>query len=91
MGAAFAQLKDYRNADRALRQEIGSNPDDAIARFNLGVVCLARQNRDCALTQYNYLKILEHSLAKTLFTSISTTASWTPRNIKALESGMTLI
>jgi tetratricopeptide (TPR) repeat protein len=71
IGAAYAQLKDYGDAEKVLRQVVSSNSDDATARYNLGLVCLARKKRNCALTQYNYLKIMGHSLAATLFTTLS--------------------
>ena len=32
--------------------------------------CLARRNRDCALSQYNRLQIMDHAFAKTLFTAM---------------------
>jgi tetratricopeptide (TPR) repeat protein len=70
LGATYAQLKDYGNAEKALKQAVSFDPDNATARFNLGLVCLARRKRDCALTQYNYLKIKGHTLAGSLFTSI---------------------
>lgn len=70
LGTTYAQLKDYENAERTLRAAVVSDPDDATARFNLGLVCLARGNRDCALSQYNRLKIMGHALAKTLFTAL---------------------
>lgn len=70
MGAAYAQLKDYRNAESTLTAAISSDPEDATARFNLGLICLAQRKHDCALAQYNYLKIMGHSLAATLFTAI---------------------
>lgn len=57
-------------AENALREAVSSDPDDLIAKFNLGIVCLARGNRDCALSQYNQLKMMDHSLAKTLFNTI---------------------
>ena len=70
LGATYAQLKDYEKAERALREAVASNPDDATARFNLGIVCLVRRNRDCALSQYNRLKIMGHALAGTLFATL---------------------
>lgn len=70
LGATYSQLKDYKNAEKALREAVSSNPDNPVARFNLGIVCLARRNRDCALSQYNQLKIMDHPLAKTLFNTL---------------------
>jgi hypothetical protein len=34
------------------------------------MVCLARKDRNCALSQYNYLKIMGHSLAKPRFRAV---------------------
>lgn len=70
LGVAYAQLKEYEKAERALREAIAADPDNPVARFNLGIVCLARGNQDCALSQYNRLKIMGHTLGKTLFTTI---------------------
>lgn len=70
LGVTYAQLKDYGTAEEILREAVSSDPDNPIAQFNLGIVCLARSNRDCALSQYNRLKIIDHPLAKTLFTTI---------------------
>jgi tetratricopeptide (TPR) repeat protein len=70
LGATYARLKDYKKAETALREALSSNPNNPIAHFNLGIVCLARGNRDCALSQYNRLKIMDHPLAKTLFTTL---------------------
>src|SRR5688572_28865178 len=61
---------DYETAEEILREAVSSDPDNPIAQFNLGIVCLARKNRDCALSQYNRLKTMDHSLAKSLFTTI---------------------
>lgn len=70
LGVAHAQLEDYEKAENALREAVSSNPDNPVAHFNLGIVCLARQNRDCALSQYNQLKTMDHALAETLFTTL---------------------
>jgi tetratricopeptide (TPR) repeat protein len=70
LGVTYAQLKDYNNAEEVLREAVSSDPDNPVARFNLGIVCLARRDRDCALSQYNRLKIMDHAFAKTLFTTM---------------------
>jgi tetratricopeptide (TPR) repeat protein len=70
LGVTYAQLKDYKTAEEILRAAVSSDPDNPMAQFNLGIVCLARRNRDCALSQYNRLKMMDDSLAKTLFTTI---------------------
>ena len=70
LGVTYAQLKDYETAEKFLREAVSSDPDDPTAQFNLGIVCLARRNRDCALSRYNRLKMMDHSLAKTLFTAL---------------------
>ena len=67
MGATYAQLRNYRTAEKVLREALSSEPDDATIRFNLGIVCLARKNRDCALSQYNHLKKKNGPLADRLF------------------------
>lgn len=69
LGVTYAQLKDYEIAEKILREAVSSDPGNPIAQFNLGIVCLARRNRD-ALSQYNRLKMMDDSLAKTLFTTI---------------------
>jgi Flp pilus assembly protein TadD len=71
VGSTYAQLKDYANAEVALRGAVAVDPNNPAALFNLGMVCLARKNRDCALSQYNRLKMTDSPLAKTLFTSLS--------------------
>jgi Tfp pilus assembly protein PilF len=68
IASTYVQLGEYRTAEDSFRAGLGKEPDNARIRFNLGVVCLRRKNPDCALTQYNYLKIQGHSLAKKLFT-----------------------
>lgn len=68
LGATYAELKDYDKAEKALREAVSSDPDNPVAQFNLGIVCLARRNRDCALSQYNRLKMIDDSFAKTFFT-----------------------
>ena len=70
LGATYAELKDYQQAEIALREAVSSDPDNPVARFNLGIVCLARKNRDCALSQYNRLEMINDSFAKTLFTAM---------------------
>lgn len=70
LGATYARLKDYKKAESVLREAVSLEPDDPTARFNLAIVCLASRNRDCALSQYNRLKMMDHSLARTLFTTI---------------------
>ena len=70
LGITYARLKDYEKAEGALRQALSLDSDEAAASFNLGIVCLVRGNRDCALSQYNRLKRMDHSLAKPLFTAM---------------------
>jgi Tfp pilus assembly protein PilF len=70
IGATYAQMNDYEKAEDTLRTAIADDPDNRAARLNLALVCLARRNRDCALSQYNRLKMMDHSLGKTLFTTI---------------------
>ncbi len=70
LGVSYAQLKDYNKAEGVLREAVSSDPDNPVARFNLGIVCLVRRHRDCALSQYNHLKIMDHAFAKTLFTTM---------------------
>lgn len=69
MGATYAELREYRKAEEVLREALTFR-DNPTVRYNLGMVCLARKNRDCALSQYNYLKIMGHSLAKSLFRAV---------------------
>lgn len=70
IGAAYAQLRKYDKAEAVLREVLLRDPGHHVSRYNLGVVCLLRKNRECALTQYNYLKMNGDVLAKRLFTSI---------------------
>jgi tetratricopeptide (TPR) repeat protein len=70
LGITYAKLKNYDKAEKVLREAVSSNPDNPFVQFNLGIVCLARGNRDCALSQYNRLQIMDHSLARTLFTTM---------------------
>ena len=70
LGVTYAQLQDYETAETILRQAVSLDPDDPVAHFNLGIVCLARRDRDCALSQYNRLKMINDSFAKTLFSKI---------------------
>ena len=70
LGATYARMKDYKNAEEFLRQAMSSKPDDPTTRFNLALVCLARKDRECALSQYNSLKMLDDSLAGSLFSTI---------------------
>ena len=69
MGATYAELGEYRKAEEVLRNALTLR-DNPTVRYNLGMVCLARKDRDCALSQYNYLKIMGHSLAKPLFRAV---------------------
>ena len=61
------QMKDYERAEYAFRQAVVSDSNNSTARFKLGVACLARRNRDCALSEYNRLKMSDDELAKRLF------------------------
>lgn len=70
IGATYAHLKDYAKAEEVLREAVSSEPDSPTAQYNLGMVCFVRSNRECALSQYNRLKIMGHPLAKTLFTTM---------------------
>lgn len=70
LGVTYAQLKEYEKAESVLRQAVSFDPDNLTASFNLGIVCLIRRNRDCALSQYNRLKKMDHPLAKSLFTTL---------------------
>jgi hypothetical protein len=40
------------------------------AHYNLGLACLVGKQRDCALQQYNVLKMSDSSLAESLFSEI---------------------
>ena len=70
IGATYAQMKEYVKAEGVLREAVSSEPNNPVAQYDLGMVCLARSNRDCALSQYNRLKIMGHPLAKSLFSSL---------------------
>ena len=70
LGAVYAQLHEYKKAAGLLRGAIEREPDHSIDHYNLGIVCLLQKNRDCALEQYNYLRMRTDPLATTLFNGI---------------------
>lgn len=70
LGSTYAQMKDYVSAEVALQGAVALEPNNPAARFNLAIVCLARKNRDCALSQYNRLKMTDSPLAKFLFATL---------------------
>jgi tetratricopeptide (TPR) repeat protein len=70
LGVVYAQLRKYDQAELTLRAALERDPDHPTNRFNLGIVCLLRKNRECALREYNYLKMAGDPLAKKLFASI---------------------
>ena len=70
IAASFAQMRKFDKAEVVLREALLREPEHNVNHFNLGVVCLRRKNRDCALTQYNYLKLKGDELAQKLFASI---------------------
>jgi tetratricopeptide (TPR) repeat protein len=70
LGAVYAQLRDYKKAEGVLRQAVEREPDHVADHFNLGMVCLLEKNRDCALSEYNVLRMKSDPLAKTLLDNI---------------------
>lgn len=66
-GSVYFSLKEYNKAEEAFRQALAITPDSFQARFNLGMACLIQENRDCALQQYNFLKMFNPPLADRLF------------------------
>ena len=70
LGAVYAQLRDYKKAEAMLRAALEREPDHLTNHYNLGMVCVLRKNRNCALSEYNYLRMKGESLANKLFTGI---------------------
>jgi tetratricopeptide (TPR) repeat protein len=57
-GAVHFRKRRFKEAIEEFKHAIELDPDSVAARYNLGVVCFAKGDRDCALQQYNRLKIL---------------------------------
>lgn len=70
LGLVYARLHEYKKAEEVLREALAREPDNVTDHFNLGAVCLLRKNRDCALSEYNYLRIKNDPRAQALFGSI---------------------
>ncbi len=66
-GITLVAMRKFGPARQAFKQALEVDPDNADARFNLGITCYVERRRDCALQQYNYLKIIDSSLADKLF------------------------
>ena len=66
LGVVHASGAQYDEAAKALRQVLLLRPDLALARYNLGRVYLAQNNRAGALEQYNILKSQASDLGKDL-------------------------
>lgn len=71
IGVAYADMRKFDKAELALREAISRDPEHGVNHFNLGIVCLQRKNRDCALGEYNFLKMTSDPLAKTLFSTMN--------------------
>lgn len=69
-GVSYVSLKKYNEAEECFRQALAVAPNSFQTRFNLGMVCLIREKRDCALRQYNFLKMFNPPLADRLFEKI---------------------
>lgn len=66
-GLSYVSLKKYDEAEKAFRHALAIAPSSFQTRFNLGMTCLFRENRDCTYEQYNYLKMFDPALAERLF------------------------
>jgi tetratricopeptide (TPR) repeat protein len=69
-GVSYVSLKKYSEAEESFRQALAVAPNSFQTRFNLGMVCLIREKRDCALRNYNFLKMFNPPLADRLFEKI---------------------
>jgi tetratricopeptide (TPR) repeat protein len=69
-GVTYVSMKEYDEAEESFRQALAIDPNSFQTRFNLGIVCLIREKRDCALRQYNFLKMFNPPLADRLFEKI---------------------
>jgi tetratricopeptide (TPR) repeat protein len=71
LGAVYAQMHEYKKAEEIIREALARNPDHPTNHFNLGVVCLMRKNRDCAFSEYNYLRLKDDPRAEILLSRIN--------------------
>jgi tetratricopeptide (TPR) repeat protein len=69
-GAVSYRRGKFKEAMSSFQHAVELNPDSLNARFSLGLSCLAQRQRDCALEQYNVLKMSDSSLADSLFSQI---------------------
>lgn len=69
-GATYVSMKEYDEAEESFRQALAIDPNSFQTRFNLGITCLIQEKRDCALQQYNFLKMFNPPLADRLFEEI---------------------
>ncbi len=67
LGNVYYRMRKPKEATKALRQALELNPDSVEAKFNLAIACLTLNQRDCALEQYNRLKIDEPEVSQSLF------------------------
>lgn len=67
LGSVYYRLRKPKEATKALRQALKLNPESVEARFNLAIACLTIDQRDCAIEQYNRLKIEEPEVSQSLF------------------------
>jgi tetratricopeptide (TPR) repeat protein len=67
MGAVYYRMGKYELANQAFERALEIDPDSREGRYNLAITCLTQNHRDCAMREYNYLKIANSPLAEVLF------------------------
>lgn len=70
LGVVYASLARYDEAAKTLREVLILKPGLALARYNLGWVYLAKNDRTAALEQYSILKTQASELSKDLYKRI---------------------
>jgi tetratricopeptide (TPR) repeat protein len=70
MGAAYFKLGQLSEAQESLNKAIALSPESSAAHYNLAVTCLQRRMRNCALEQYDVLKMISPELSSELFANL---------------------
>ncbi len=70
LGVVYARMGRYDEAAKTLRKVLLLKPALALARYNLGWVYFAKNDRTAALEQYSILKTQAPELGKALYKKI---------------------
>lgn len=67
----LAQKDQYEDAIRAFKASLKADPDDAEARYSLGLMFLLKGDKEAAMEEYQVLRTLDEALGRKLLDFIS--------------------